>query len=248
MEGQETALPDTLRQLVTRGQVHGVLCVGVHRATAKWAESQGVATVGFAVPTTHEVRLDDTTVLTAGVPALMQRGCRNIGLWMPIPPRRIDTRCAATMSLFQRVLGEHGLMFHREWIAGVLDAEPAADNQNAEPVIFEPNYVQGFRVAMDLLGGSQRTRPDGIVITDDMMTFGVLAACEQLGLRVGVDIHIATHSNAGSHVLFGHEDSMILIQVDPTLIVQAMVGLLDKLLAKQPLDVPVLVLQPSVRT
>jgi DNA-binding LacI/PurR family transcriptional regulator len=247
MQGSQTALPDTLVQSISRGQVHGVLCIGLHKATAEWIESQGVATVGFAVATTHEVRLDDTAVLTAGVPALAQRGCRKIGLWMPIPANRIDTRCAAVVDLFRRILDTSGMPFHPEWITGALDIEHAAESHSAKPVIFEPNHVQGFRTAMQILSSSEYPRPDGIVVTDDMMTFGVLAACEQLGLKVGSDIQIATHANIGSHVLFGHEDAMVLIRVDPAAIVQAMVYLLDALLSGQPLDAPTVVLQPTIR-
>ena len=72
---------------------------------------------------------------------------------------------------------------------------------------------------------------DGVVINDDMMTIGALAAAKKLGLEVGTELKIATHANKGSSALREFEASLTLLEVDPNEFVEAMFGMLECLMA-----------------
>jgi len=88
------------------------------------------------------------------------------------------------------------------------------------------NQLPGYNLARAGFGSSDM-RPDGLVIEDDMVASGVHKALEELGVRVGVDVKIATHANAGSPVGFGLHGRVIQLLFDPTDFVQAMFALLD---------------------
>jgi len=88
------------------------------------------------------------------------------------------------------------------------------------------NQLPGYNLARTVFGTSDM-RPDGLVIEDDMVTSGVHKALEELGIRVGVDVKIATHANAGSPVGFGLHGRVIQLLFDPTDFVHAMFSLLD---------------------
>ena len=88
--------------------------------------------------------------------------------------------------------------------------------------------------------------PDGVVIDDDMMTRGALTTLGKLGLRVGRDIRIATHTNRGSTVLAGHEDELTLIEVDPAEIAEALFSLLETLGENQTPEQPVIEIKPHL--
>jgi hypothetical protein len=53
------------------------------------------------------------------------------------------------------------------------------------------------------------------------MTTGALAAFRELGPRVGEDVRVATHVNAGSVLLYGYESRLARVEVDPAEVVRA---------------------------
>jgi DNA-binding LacI/PurR family transcriptional regulator len=66
-----------------------------------------------------------------------------------------------------------------------------------------------------------------------MMTDGALVAFDELGIRVGRDLHVVTHANVGSPILFGRTKQMTVIEHDPALVAQTMFSALDTLMAGQ---------------
>jgi len=89
---------------------------------------------------------------------------------------------------------------------------------------------QGYRTATEVFGAPRREWPDGIVVTDDMMTRGALVALQNMGVRVGEDVEIATHANRGSKALLGYDHRLTLVEVDPARVVSKMFGLLETLM------------------
>jgi hypothetical protein len=71
-----------------------------------------------------------------------------------------------------------------------------------------------------------------------MLTAGALVAFHELGLRPGEDIKIASHSNAGSPLLYRWDKRLMLWQTDAADIVRAMFDLLDRLMAAETPDCP----------
>jgi hypothetical protein len=62
------------------------------------------------------------------------------------------------------------------------------------------------------------------------MMRGALAAFSELGLRVGEDVKVATHSNKDSNVLLGYEPLLTRLQVDSTLVACAIFEMLETLM------------------
>jgi hypothetical protein len=62
------------------------------------------------------------------------------------------------------------------------------------------------------------------------MTTGAMAAMHQLGIRPGVDVHVASHANKGSALLFGYEQALIMAEFDPAEVVTAMYEMLAVLM------------------
>jgi len=88
------------------------------------------------------------------------------------------------------------------------------------------NQLPGYNLARSVYSAPD-ARPDGLVIEDDMVASGVHKALEELGIRVGDDVKIATHANAGSAVGFALHGRVIQMLFDPTDFVNAMFNLVD---------------------
>lgn len=88
------------------------------------------------------------------------------------------------------------------------------------------NQLPGYNLARRVFASDQ-PRPDGLVIDDDIVASGVHRALEELGVRIGEDVRIVTHANAGSPIGFGLHGRVIQIVFDPADFVAAMFSLLD---------------------
>jgi len=106
---------------------------------------------------------------------------------------------------------------------------------------------QGYQMAMEAFSPETELRPDGILVTSDNMTQGILPALARLKLEVGRDLQLATHANAGSTTLLGHEQELIRLEFSPKEIVETVFGMLEELMAgRTPISQKVLV-QPRLR-
>jgi LacI family transcriptional regulator len=56
------------------------------------------------------------------------------------------------------------------------------------------------------------TRPDGLVITDDVLATGAIIALLELGVRIPGDLFVVTFSNKGAYRLF--PQSLVQLQMD----------------------------------
>jgi DNA-binding LacI/PurR family transcriptional regulator len=136
------------------------------------------------------------------------------------------------VALYKQILGENGRAF---------DPDLVWDNQHLIPsgggMHALSHQEQGYHAAMEVFGPhtSPGDWPDGIFSADDMATQGLLTALQRLGLRVGDEVKIATHANAGSPALLGWEDRLTRLEIDPTEIVGGMFDTIEDLLhGKQP--------------
>jgi DNA-binding LacI/PurR family transcriptional regulator len=184
------------------------------------------------------------------VEKLVQAGCRRIGYWRAISQFRI-----VPLSYFQDYLGGKDVAAHAVALehAGVPYypelMRPHADMLEATGdghyMTHKSHQQQGYEAAMAVFGGDPAMRPDGLVITDDMMTSGALVALEKLGLTVGKDVRIAAHANVDTVVLFGRKDSLILVELDPGDIVRAMFDYLDQVLGGAKIASTLKVVEPK---
>jgi Transcriptional regulators len=215
---------------VAAGRVHGILGVGVLQSIADWIVEQQVPFVAFAGPAPYFVGLDSAEILRQGVRQLVSQGCRRIGMWGVVSPYRKaggpPPDPTAVRAAFADELARHGLPFDPSLVRENLHLQQPGRYHT------ETHQEQGYRTALEVFGPKTDPSqwPDGIVSSDDMMTQGALTALGRAGIRVGKDVRIATHANAGSPALLGWEDSLTLLEVDPAEIVQKMFDTLESLM------------------
>lgn len=89
------------------------------------------------------------------------------------------------------------------------------------------NQERGYLLVKETFGMPGIARPDGIYISDDMVTDGALVAFEELGIRIGEDVKIVSLAIVDSPILFGRTQKMTLLELDPADIVRGMFSLLD---------------------
>ncbi|GCE16885.1 substrate-binding domain-containing protein [Dictyobacter kobayashii] len=169
--------------------------------------------------------------------ALVQQNCKRIGIWAPTMqyPYLEDNNPVLAM---RQVLAERKIPYYPEFT-----------RQSYIPPSQRPLTLQeqGYLLAKEVFGEFNPVKPDGIFISNDMMTDGALVALEELGVSIGKDIHIVTHANAGSPILFGRTKNMTVFEFDPAYIVQAMFSLLDKLMLDPALSDTTISLRPQLR-
>ena len=215
------ALDENLKRDLEAGRIAGVFSLNAHIETARWIEALGVPVVSFGSPSRHRIIHEIDDLVGGGARALAHSGCTRIGLWqleIAEPPfdlafalRRIEQTC----DVFANQLRADGLTPD--------DALVHQPSWRPELPFRAPwsNQEQGWDLVMRYFNGEQ-TPPDGVVIVNDMMTRGALAALKRLNVEVGRDVHIATHANRDSDALGDYELRLIRLQYDPTRIVEAM--------------------------
>jgi DNA-binding LacI/PurR family transcriptional regulator len=230
-EQADGPLPEMLARSIQSGQVHGILGIGLSERVNRWLRSSKIPCVVFAGSSDYMVRLDGTAVIRQGVYALADNGCQRIALWRPVTAFRPTSLeyivHPEEIGAFTEALHERGLPLIPRQVRQTLHLLTGQ-----EPKTTLTHQEQGYLLATEVFTAPEadKERPDGIVFTDDMMTWGAITALNRLAVRVGTDVQIATHSNKGSHVLFGYEDVITEIQVDPEEIARAMFRLLDEAL------------------
>ncbi len=222
-------LPQELVEAVTGGQLQGVIFVGdQNQDGVHWLESQKVPMVTFASPHgLYRVGISHEAIVESGAREMARQGCRRIGVWSPFGNSFRSSILDATsnaLDLFQTVLKEAHLSFSEERIWRLRD-EVYEDKKTGS------YQEQGYRAVQEVYGSqSLQEAPDGLVIINDLMTSGALAAFRDFGLRVGEDVKIATHSNKSSNVLMGYESLLSHLEIDPTALVGALFETLEALM------------------
>jgi len=224
-------LQNNLKAEVGGGTLHGILGVGLDRVSAEWIESQGVPFVAFAGPGRYRVSLDTENLIARGVEELARQGCQDIALWSPLaryePDGNTGQSLTRTRAAYRVALGQLGM----EFCEGRFNC-PSDLALPGDATVCESNQEQGYRTAHEVFACSGASRPDGVVITDDLMAHGALVALDKLGVRPGHEVKIATHANRGSTILAGDQD-LTLLEIDTVEIVDAMFNLLEMALTAE---------------
>jgi DNA-binding LacI/PurR family transcriptional regulator len=234
-------LPIDLVDMVESGRVDGIIGIGIVEPAADWLRAHGPY-VGYAGPADHQILGDGDAGDLMGVRALAEQGCRRIGFWKPAEANRPHHEDPPDdVSRFGRALAEAGLSMDESLVRNNLKTLSRARASTRQT-----HQEQGYSVAMEVFGDPARLKPDGLVIGDDMMTSGALAAFQRLGVRVGVDVRIATQANMGSPTLFGYENVLTRMVYDPAECVDTMLALLERVMDDET-DAPELtMLRPQV--
>jgi len=219
-------VPDDLIEDIRNKRLDGVLFIGVNQPAVQWILDQNIPVVAFAGWSQWEVQINYPALLHLAFDAIKANHCQEIGFLTPffvINGEQV-TNPHDTIHQFNQLVAEHQLTTRPEWIW-------TPDRLALETTQQE----QGYNAILSIFGG-ERTLSDGpkcIICNDDMMTRGALVAMQKLGIRVGEDLKIVTHTNKGSSVLQGYENDLWRIEVDPAAIVAAMFSLINALLEGQ---------------
>jgi DNA-binding LacI/PurR family transcriptional regulator len=224
-----------LVEALQRRRLHGILLVSRNSMEQEaWLRAQGVPVVsmlGSSEP--NCVGTNYTELVRMGVRALAGQGCRHIGL---ISALGLSNKGRAQSAAHRETLSGLGLPVHEDSIWQQMGTElyPAQGMREEH----------GYWALRKLLEAGPL---DGVVIDDDMMTRGVLTAAKKLGLMVGSDLKIATHANKGSSTLSEQESALTLMEMDPNDFVEAMFGMLERLMAGSELSAKSVLISPKLR-
>ncbi|MBC8141851.1 MAG: GntR family transcriptional regulator [Armatimonadetes bacterium] len=222
-------LPRDIVDDIRAGRIDAVIGVGLPLVTADWIERQGMPFVAFAGPGQYTVGLDTAQIVRVGVTQLCELGCQRIGFYGAVAPYRflVPEADSEIMHIFADTLAAHGRTFDKELVW---------DNQHLLPegggTHTLSHQEQGYHAAMEAFGShtDRADWADGIFSLDDMVTQGLMTALQRLGITVGKDVQIATHSNAGSPALLGGEDRITRLELNPAEIVGGMFDTIESLL------------------
>lgn len=219
--------PQDLVEDIRARRLQGILLVGNKKPIVQWLGEQGVPVVTFAGWGEWTVQIDSNAIIGPAVDRLVEQNCQRIALLVPsdgVEPHRQQSIYQTAFHALRTKLKSQSLAFLPEWVwdAQELDGKsPRVTNQE-----------QGYHAILDLFGENARldSRPDGLIIYDDMMARGALVAMKKLGLQPGKKLKIVSHINRGSSVLHGFEAEMSLVEVDPAEVVQGLFTLLEELM------------------
>jgi DNA-binding LacI/PurR family transcriptional regulator len=239
-------------------QVGGIIAVNLNKEAIHWLEAQDIPLVGFAAPCRHNVEHDLDAMMHMGVQALQQRGCQRVAMWAPADERvamrtpadplyKSEEYFAAPLqwavkeecNLFSTALKGAGLEFASDLVR---DNRVLLRGQKVTAIPSERE--QGYETARSVFaadGQSVTARPDGILITHDLMAAGAMKALEKLDIVVGRDIQIATLANAGSPILSDYEDQLIRLEFDAQEVASQLFAMLEALMRGET------VVEPSVK-
>jgi DNA-binding LacI/PurR family transcriptional regulator len=234
-ETERPALHSALMDDIQARRVQGVLTVGVPVETVEWINEQGTAVVAFGGNGPVSVNMDVVDVVKLGVEALVERGCRRLALWSETwsgsgAEKRAEAR------VFRRVLAARGLEFHNNWL-----------RPQAREIMGTASFDQAREWVQDVFGAPRKSWPDGLLITNDILTRDVMPALQKINIVPNRDILIASHANTDSPVLRPYEDDLTLIEYDSGEIVQSMFDQLEALLRGESVTHQHIKIKPKIR-
>lgn len=216
-------LPESVLEMLHDRRVHGVLAVGMEMHVYNWLIQQEIPSVTFAGVGSLMLNIYNESTVHMVIDNMVAQGCRAIGVWIPAIGSIDDYKQNTAYKGWQQQLTRSGLPVQEELFRW---GEPLAFSRGYDMYDFQK---QGYELAYSVFGTSGAPRPDGIFITNDLMTNGALAALDELGITIGTDVKIVTMANAGSPMLANAKaQSLTLVEVDVAELIQRMFSLMEK--------------------
>jgi DNA-binding LacI/PurR family transcriptional regulator len=226
-EDYELPIHEGLARQILDGRIQGVLGVGIPKGAAEWLQKHQVPFVAFAGEGNPVVCLDESELVRIGTRELIHNGCRRIEYWTTTP-QWIDVWLEHTnhkVQIFQEAAQAHGLTLEDIQVRDSRHLLQPIPGTEMHVQTVESFQEQGYRIASEVFCKGNRW-PDGVLIDDDLMTYGALMALRKCGVTPGKDVQMISHANRGSTVLMGHDD-LTQIEFDPAEVVACMFDLLE---------------------
>jgi DNA-binding LacI/PurR family transcriptional regulator len=232
-------IPEEHLSLLNSPSTDGCLVIGFnahthgdHRSLLK------VPHVVFAGGGDWMVKYDERASGRLAAEVLLRQNCRSIAYWSALPHPIEDPFNQAYF--FYQALQEQGFAVDRELFRSISGLSAPV----RKPLT---NQECGYLLAKEVYGSAYGKKPEGLYSSDDLLTDGALVAFEELGVRVGEDVHLVSLSNADSPILFGRSRNITLLEQDAEEVVRSMFALLESLMnGEQPREDSVYI-QPRLR-
>jgi DNA-binding LacI/PurR family transcriptional regulator len=207
------------------------LIVTISGISPNWAESvqrQHVPIVGHrgGLDLEYAVDVDMPATVREAIERLIAAGRRKLAFigWASQAPGPDHWRRKAIFDAFAKVLAENRIPLNERWVR--LD--------------YHPHQVGGaWEEFRDIWTGSDE-KPDGLLVTDDYLFRGVARAIGELNIRVPEQLMIMAHANRGA--IEEYPFPLWRIMVDPDAHARAQVDLMVKLLRREPVAQPQIIL------
>jgi DNA-binding LacI/PurR family transcriptional regulator len=218
-----------LAEALDNKKLHGMLLFArCSDQQEEWLKSYGVPLVIYSEWGNHDwkVMTDYEVFSRQAVELLHQQGCRKIGM---------ISLGVNHHSFFLNALKEFNLKAYPQWIVSAPSGKTAGNQEHF-------GRVEALRIIDHM---NKNGRPDGIVISDDVMAVGACQAFEEKGFTPGKSIGFVTLSNKGSWSLREWHDKISRIEFNPSDYVDSAFYLLDLLMAGQKLERRIIKIRPE---
>lgn len=140
---------------------------------------------------------DYPQMLRGAVDYLYEHGRKKIGLMEWYDEQAVMRQGKQIFGAFSKQMELRGLPVHKKWIRRDLPA---------------PDAGAGWADFREIWAASDE-KPDGLVITDDILFRDATSAILQLGIQVPDDLMLITHANKGSKIFTPLQ--VVQVQIDP---------------------------------
>jgi DNA-binding LacI/PurR family transcriptional regulator len=215
------------------GRAHGMISVGMGNSDRTlWPFGEEMPFVTYGGQGFWFVNANTLQAGVMAVDALVAEGCRRIALVHQLTFHELD----------QLDESEYIADTREKYIqsGAAPDDGLLADHALVRRAVLElgrefgapelPFQDQGY-LAARVFFGAHGAKPDGLFLADDMIAQGVLTAFGEMGISAGRDVQMASVTNSGSRVLYGHERALIRVEYDLPNMASVIFDVLDTLMA-----------------
>lgn len=229
--GQEQ-VKTTWSDLMTAAQTRrfdGLIVPDLQASQASWIGRLPVPVACMSpTPGSNIVAVDYASVFALGVKSLKAQGCKGIGVISGFGAgeiRRSGTRSVGqeAMASFHATMEQLGLKVHDEW---VLTPRKTLNSQAA--------YQQYGYESMHALWRHEK-KPDGLIVSDDVMLAGVFSAMLELGIRTPGDLKLVGYKNSAIPVFTPLAVTFAEVSTDE--IAKALLDQIQKQLKGEPVSI-----------
>jgi DNA-binding LacI/PurR family transcriptional regulator len=202
---------------LSRGKILGVAAVAtpVHPRWHDEVREKAIPIAGLAGEYEFGVGFDATDLIRQGIRHLLRQGRRKLAFLGSPSPSFQFAGAGVLTPIASAVMRELGVPVRAEWMR--LDINPMLGGGGWEQ----------FRE----LWTARSEKPDGLVITDDILSLDVTMAMLEMGIRIPDQLMVVTHANKGSEIRYPFR--VARIEVDPDAYARVLGEMLLRLIRRE---------------
>lgn len=207
--GNAFAAHQQLEEDLQSKRLDGLLLIAKHSPEeVAWLEKWDIPLV--VLPSNKAWGVASAPFYDKAILELAQRGCKRV-VWMGLGSE-------PTLQPIGDAMGKAGL--------------PSGQDQfwTSSLILTWSSREELARRIMDRMWAAASPPVDGLILEDDTMTRAVITCLEQLGIKVGKEVLIASAANRGSPILHDYTSQLILFEHDPQLQAHAALDMLETLM------------------